>query len=1193
MRIVDLEIDGFGVWHGLSVDEMSERLNVVYGANEAGKTTLLDFIRSILYGFAPQRRARYLPPLRGGRPGGSLALAGGTQQVRITRYLDDDAADEVHGIVRVADHQGHPLSESHLKHALSGVDEATFNNVFAVGLRDMQELATLNATTAGQFLYSLTTGLDRVSLFEVTRELETSRRRLLAADERPSQIPHLLSQREKLQAELQELGEITSRYADLSAQRNQLNDEVEQLQAQIAHCKQEIVLLELSSLLREKWDKRAGVEREITALGTIPKIPEGTLERLEQTAKRLQKARSLFGEVKTRVEHVRLEIDTQPYDEALARRVPRVEAVLEQQEWVANLERQLHDQTAEITRLESELNASRQRLGEHGDVGALTPREIRRATDSVRSAARNVRRQRTRLREAKESAKRNEQDVRKFERTVGDKLAVDLGENLTETLQAKGELVAQLRRRVQLDDKFSQLTRQRGELESEQQLLLEAQVPPIWSMFGLGALFIGGIVLFLAGLILPMSLTGAMGWPFMLLGMVGTAVAVSTKHLVDRTSKQQLDTCRRQLRTITHDLNTLKEQRDELDRNLPRGGGPLTSRLQAAEKELAALEEVVPLAARQNAVAGRAANTSHELEAIKADYQAALSRWHEGLASAGLPDDLQPRQVVAILASSRQTSRLSQRLEILRQERSQTELQLASLRQRVDELSPPRDAAVMATAVSTRLRELRNQLAHHAEGAERRESLLKQLRSAHKDLLAARRRVNRFRRMRLALLTAAGATDEAELRQRAERLEALAKLEQKRDEISADMASHLEGHEQRSRLESMLTDNTAAEVDQLWEQAGRDLQQAEGQVHVVIEQRGAVSEQLKILAGDRRLGLKQLELSSIEQRLREAVEQWQVLAITSTVLESVRRRYESDRQPATLQYASVYLEQMTDGRYGRIWTPLAEDVLRVNDSEGRSLPVEVLSEGTREQVFLSLRMALARWYAERGVRLPLVLDDVLVNFDVKRALAAAKVMKEFSEQGHQILLLTCHEHIAQMFLGLEVPVQQLSLDGMTRLVRQKPVEVAELPPPALPPIEAELHEIVQEIEMPVLPPKRAAKPAPKPAPAPTPPIPAPIPVAVTVPSDEDIPWDVPVEAGWNSQLPRRRRPAPVARSLPREPVRVERRYEPPREVFYDEPNDARAIGRLLNDGSAEEFDGEFNERLVDNRYFRDRDAEAA
>ena len=62
-------------------------------------------------------------------------------------------------------------------------------------------------------------------------------------------------------------------------------------------------------------------------------------------------------------------------------------------------------------------------------------------------------------------------------------------------------------------------------------------------------------------------------------------------------------------------------------------------------------------------------------------------------------------------------------------------------------------------------------------------------------------------------------------------------------------------------------------------------------------------------------------------------------------MEAIRTSYETDRQPETLQEASRYFSQMTQGRYRRVWTPVGERVLRIEDSDGQGLPVEVLSRG--------------------------------------------------------------------------------------------------------------------------------------------------------------------------------------------------------------------------------------------------------
>jgi hypothetical protein len=72
-------------------------------------------------------------------------------------------------------------------------------------------------------------------------------------------------------------------------------------------------------------------------------------------------------------------------------------------------------------------------------------------------------------------------------------------------------------------------------------------------------------------------------------------------------------------------------------------------------------------------------------------------------------------------------------------------------------------------------------------------------------------------------------------------------------------------------------------------------------------------------------------------------------------------------------------------------------------------------------------LALASEFARHGSILPLILDDVLVNFDSGRAWAAIQVLQDVaaSGPGRQVLLFTCHEHICRMFQKMDIPVRIL------------------------------------------------------------------------------------------------------------------------------------------------------------------------
>ena len=55
----------------------------------------------------------------------------------------------------------------------------------------------------------------------------------------------------------------------------------------------------------------------------------------------------------------------------------------------------------------------------------------------------------------------------------------------------------------------------------------------------------------------------------------------------------------------------------------------------------------------------------------------------------------------------------------------------------------------------------------------------------------------------------------------------------------------------------------------------------------------------------------------------------------------------------------------------------------------------------------------------------MVMDDVLVNFDTKRARLAAELLVDFSRNGYQLLMFTCHEHMRDLFHSLDVTVKTL------------------------------------------------------------------------------------------------------------------------------------------------------------------------
>jgi hypothetical protein len=256
-------------------------------------------------------------------------------------------------------------------------------------------------------------------------------------------------------------------------------------------------------------------------------------------------------------------------------------------------------------------------------------------------------------------------------------------------------------------------------------------------------------------------------------------------------------------------------------------------------------------------------------------------------------------------------------------------------------------------------------------------------------------------------------------------------------------------------------------------------------------EQGRLEEKLAAAAADVSLPRKLYDLRTVERSVADALERWETLTVAQRLVEAVRKKYEAERQPETLREASRYFERLTEGKYKRVWTPLEAGVLYVDTKDGERLSVDLLSRGTREQLFLALRLALVDLYARRGKLMPLVLDDVLVNFDTRRTRVAAETLCDFATEHRQLLLFTCHEHIYRLFKTLKSEVRLLpgqtvsdddapvrTVEKVVEKIVEKVVRVPEkvfvpttAPTPVLPPLPlldgaGVFHTVVKPVPLP-------------------------------------------------------------------------------------------------------------------------------
>lgn len=198
----------------------------------------------------------------------------------------------------------------------------------------------------------------------------------------------------------------------------------------------------------------------------------------------------------------------------------------------------------------------------------------------------------------------------------------------------------------------------------------------------------------------------------------------------------------------------------------------------------------------------------------------------------------------------------------------------------------------------------------------------------------------------------------------------------------------------------------------------------------VEEERKATQQRI----ADTNSALRQLEhsdeRSSISHRLKkeqdhlkEQAEEWAVYQLAWNALEKTKHTYKEKYLPEVLKKAAMYFYKLTNGNYLDVKLT-ADDQIRVNHSKGFSfLPME-LSRGTRDQLYVSFRLALGETMADT-LSMPFLVDDAFVNFDKQRLHTMVEILEDLSKK-HQVILFSWRDELADEFHSPSV--LQLSLN---------------------------------------------------------------------------------------------------------------------------------------------------------------------
>ena len=1062
MHIKRIEIERFGALANVTIDSLGPGLQVLHGTNETGKTSLLEFVRAVFFGFEGLFRRGVLDPqlpcagrlvVRSGAQGQQVSIERRHEGPHIGSLTRASYEDDIIGLggdhgdfVNLADLDPQPDGRNktrlYLQDIVGDIDEKTFTTVMAFGLDELHELRTLDPEGCGSRLYELASGLDRSGVARVLTHLRDAILRLDSSDPTISPLEALRLRHRDAIERLTALQSPALAAGGVNVELIRLDHQITAFEGALDKARHTEGVVRGVLLLEPLFARRQATARELSALQDAPLV-HGDLDQWKRALRIHKRCVAHAHKRKRTRSRLARELKAIPAESMIWEKRAAITGLCDE---LPRLERLV----GEVARADSHALLASRRFGEHiGSAGLsrlvrldresdgekalqnelLLPEGFTRSFTPLRSRARDcaaASREVARAAQGVSDAQSVLENARGLPtRTGGEPAGVTIAEAIE---QASGRATL-LRNRLSAGEHLIELEHSITRLESELGVERAGQLIPIGWLVGLGAVFMIGAGMLLSGLLLPTEITGSLAYAMAALGLAGTGLASVTTWSLDRTAATRLAAIGRQCDMVRKQRDETFLQCGQLDKRIPADAtASLERRVALALGEVDRLEQ---LAAREGSVHGLADKVTlaeQNLKRAVAVRKAARLRWKKALHSRGLPVSLSPNDVRQIGNHRHTLLTLDDDRRRLSEEARQKREELSSFSHRINQMMEECDLAHEATPLE-HLRQLRECLDTQTLAVRRREQIARQLersRLRHRQSLRLLKHADRGLQ---AFFTRWSVANEKDFLAKVDRRPHFAQAKAHAETAEIAWNSARRTLTEPTDPEAWLLQTHLHTLEERLADACATTLQVQASLTAAVKERIELLARVAHASGDHCTEALQAELADIELQRAGQLDRRRMLERAHIILEETRAIVARDHQPPVLREASYWLSQLTEGRYTSITTTIEEARLEVHESDGQTWSPERLSRGTREQVFLALRLALVRDLERHGIQLPIVMDDALVNFDDRRATAAARVLCEFladNPSERQMLVLTCHSHVAAIFAAAGANVRSLS-----------------------------------------------------------------------------------------------------------------------------------------------------------------------
>ncbi|WP_442599069.1 AAA family ATPase [Neobacillus sp. D3-1R] len=983
MKILEINIYGYGKMENVKMNHLAD-FQVFYGPNEAGKSTIMSFIHSILFGFPTKQQndLRYEPKSHT-KYGGELIILHPTSGKVVIERVKGKATGDV--IVKFED--GTIGGEEQLALLMKSIDKIMYQNIYSFNLNGLQNIHQVKGEDLGKFLFSAgAVGTDKLVKVEneLKKELET---RFKPGGKKPI-----------LNEQLKELQDLYGKVREAQMKNEEyslLIDEKMNLEQSIHHKESKKRGLQTEINRIEEWKKLFPYVQEWRELSSelektnAPSFPLDGIKRLDALIQMMKPLEAQLSALQDKKNRLKEQLSSLDVNQTLLKHEAEIENVTSQIS--------IYDQLVnESSKIEHQLNSISERLNELRkqlhfpldenqlldlDTSIFMKEKVRQAHAQFFRLMDQKKMLDHHFNEEKDALDLVEKEMKALtEQTLPEFQREKLGKQLKQST-LREQLQKDLRE-VQNDILYHQTTKRTEGIHSDKQK---------------------GTTYFLVLFFLVLGGWGGLKHQWFLLAITGIGLVIllfmtlKKGTNISSVKDELIVVLREKEKTLLTDISAYDDTEPEF----------IQSKIQIDDRIREQLQTAKIRYSQQQHRYEKVIDAFEEWETESRQLEESMNQLYGAL--------LLPKQVpfervddsFQIITDMKEITLEKKKLLGRKKELNVRLNEIQTDIMKLVERFLPETKANLVELVF-RLKEI---LKEEKERNVQFQGLQQKLEELQADIITVEKEHEYLLKEQTELFDEVGATCQEDFRSNYE--EALKRKNLIDQKISLEKQLQMAGY----MINDFIPYNHIHQLNELLVQESEQYQQLGIEVSNDLNHLADIKYQIAILEEG---GTYSELLHRFKQKKYELEEQakiWGTFATAKHILTCTIDRYKNEKLPLLLKKAEEYFSYLTMGEYVRIHSKKEGNGFLIERMDHTFFEANELSQATMEQVYVSIRLALATTLFEK-VNFPILIDDSFVNFDEKRTERVLKLLSEI--EGHQILFFTCHSHLLRYFREAQV-----------------------------------------------------------------------------------------------------------------------------------------------------------------------------